>query len=90
MGEDKKPLPKKEAKPRWTDEQKKIQKQMRGDNSKEEKSDFQAFSDKIKNDGDLFDYDIQNIVETGIGINQVGNVPMSSISKQIKKVKKKG
>lgn len=90
MGEDKKPLSKKEAKPRWDEERKRVQKQMRGDNSKEEKADFSAFADKVKKNEDEFDYDLDNIVETGIGINQVGKVPMSSISKQIKKVKKKG
>jgi hypothetical protein len=97
MGDNKKPLnaseARKQMKPRWSDESKKIAKELRGHNSKEEREDFKAITELVSGaKSEMFDYEMENLVEnhtSGMGITLVGQVPQSSISKQIKKIKKK-
>jgi len=90
MGEDKKPVSRKEARPRWTEEEKEAAKKMRGNLSKTEKQDFTEFTKAVTQKEDMFDMDQENIVEEGIGMTIAAKVPSSLVRKQIKKVKNKG
>lgn len=87
MGEDKKPASRKEARPRWTEEQKDIAKKMRGNLNKEEKQNLAAFTEAVTQKEEMFDMDQENIVEEGIGMTIAAKVPSSLVRKQIKKVK---
>jgi len=89
MGEDKKPVSRKEARPRWTEEQKEVAKKMRGTLSKEEKQNLAAFTEAVTQKDEMFDMDQENIVEEGIGMTIAAKVPSSLVRKQINKVKKK-
>lgn len=94
MGENKKPLIASEArklqKPRWDADRKKEASVLRGKNSKEEREDFAMLTEAIAGPrAEMFDFEGDNVVENGMGINLVGKVPQASISKQIKKIKKK-
>merc|ERR1711976_180969 len=86
----KKPVSRKEARPRWTEEQKEVAKKMRGTLSKEEKQNLAAFKEAVTQKEDMFDMDQENIVEEGIGMTIAAKVPSSLVRKQIKKVKNKG
>jgi len=88
MGENKKPVSKKEARPRWTEEQKTIAKKMRGPLGKEEKQDLENITKSITNNEEMFDMDLENIVEAGIGQGTFAKVPSTLVRKQINKVKK--
>jgi len=88
MGEDKKPVSRKEARPRWTEEEKDAAKKMRGTLNKEEKENLAAFTKTVTEKEEMFDMDQENIVEEGIGMTIAAKVPSSLVRKQIKKVKK--
>jgi len=89
MGEDKKPVSRKEARPRWTEEQKADAKKMRGNLTKEEKQNLEALTEAVTQKDEMFDMDQENIVEEGIGMTIAAKVPQSLVRKQINKVKKK-
>jgi len=88
MGENKKPVSRKEARPRWTEEEKTAAKKLRGNLSKEEKQDLEAITKSITKNEEMFDMDQENVVETGIGQGTFAKVPQSLVRKQINKVKK--
>jgi len=88
MGENKKPVSRKEARPRWTEEQKTDAKKMRGPLSKDEKKDLVAITESINKNAEMFDMDLENVVEMGIGQGTFAKVPQSLVRKQINKVKK--
>ena len=67
MGEDKKPVSRKEARPRWTDEQKAAAKSMRGNLTKEEQTTLEDMTKSMDQKADMFDMDLENIVESGMG-----------------------
>merc|ERR1711957_499899 len=87
MGENKKPVSRKEARPRWTEEEKNTAKKIRG-NPKEEKTDLENITKSIKENEEMFDMDLENVVEMGIGQGTFAKVPQSLVRKQINKVKK--
>jgi len=88
MGENKKPVSRKEARPRWTEEEKNTAKKIRGNLSKEEKTDLENITKSIKENEEMFDMDLENVVEMGIGQGTFAKVPQSLVRKQINKVKK--
>lgn len=89
MGENGKAVSRKEARPRWTEEQKTDAKKMKGGNlSKDEKKDLEAITKSITTNAEMFDMDLENIVEMGIGQGTFAKVPQSLVRKQINKVKK--
>merc|ERR1712232_1143693 len=72
----------------WTEEQKADAKKMRGNLTKEEKQNLEAFTEAVTKKEEMFDMDQENIVEEGIGMTIAAKVPSSLVRKQIKKVKK--
>lgn len=88
MGENKKPVSRKEARPRWTEEEKTTAKKIRGNLSKEEKTDLENITKSIKENEEMFDMDLENVVEMGIGQGTFAKVPQSLVRKQINKVKR--
>lgn len=91
MGKDGKPVDKKEAKPRWDEERKAMAKEMKKKNSEAEILAKKELEERVAAEGGVERWDMEEeIVETEIGMENRASVPMSKISKQIKKIKKKG